>query len=170
MIRNNANLIKWTSYGLAFLLVFFFESCVFNRFPIHGAIPMLAPLVVVAVALFEGPINGAVFGLVIGFFCSSVYYRSSLMMIPLFTLIGAGTGATRKQKIGRSLLGCAVCSLCGMGLLELFQVGKQFLHGNGLPVLLHLAAAEALYTLPFLVPVYALIHAVYQRVRTDFEL
>ena len=54
MIRNNANLIKWTSYALAFLLVFFFECCVLNRFPLHGAIPNLSILVVVAVALFEG--------------------------------------------------------------------------------------------------------------------
>ena len=111
MIRNNANLIKWTSYALAFLLVFFFECCVLNRFPLHGAIPNLSILVVVAVALFEGSINGAIFGLVIGFFCSAVYYRSGLMMIPIYTIIGACTGATRKEKIGRSLLGCAVCSL-----------------------------------------------------------
>ena len=94
MIRNNANLIKWTSYALAFLLVFFFECCVLNRFPLHGAIPNLSILVVVAVALFEGSINGAIFGLVIGFFCSAVYYRSGLMMIPIYTVIGACTGAT----------------------------------------------------------------------------
>lgn len=170
MIRNNANLIKWTSYALAFLVVFFFECCVFNRFPIHGAIPFLAPLVVVAVALFEGPINGGIFGLVIGFFCSAVYYRSGLMMIPLFTLIGAGSGATRTQKIGRSLLGCAICSLGGMLLLELFQVGVHFSQGNDLGVLVQLALPEVLYTLPFLIPIYFLVHAVYRRVRTDFEL
>ena len=50
MGRNNANLIKWISYAVAFLLIFFFESCVFNRFPAFGAVPMLAPLVVTAVA------------------------------------------------------------------------------------------------------------------------
>ena len=170
MIRNNANLIKWTSYALAFLLVFFFECCVLNRFPLHGAIPNLSILVVVAVALFEGSINGAIFGLAIGFFCSAVYYRSGLMMIPIYTVIGACTGATRKEKIGRSLLGCAVCSLGGLIFLELCQILRFFLKGTSLSVLASLALPEALYSLPFFLPIYFLIHAVYKKVRTDYEL
>ena len=159
MIRNNANLIKWTSYALAFLLVFFFECCVLNRFPLHGAIPNLSILVVVAVALFEGSINGAIFGLVIGFFCSAVY-----------SVIGACTGATRKEKIGRSLLGCAVCSLGGLIFLELCQILRFLLKGTSLSVLASLALPEALYSLPFFLPIYFLIHAVYKKVRTDYEL
>lgn len=170
MIRNNANLIKWTSYALAFLLVFFFECCVLNRFPLSGAIPNLSLLVVVAVALFEGSINGAIFGLAIGFFCSAVYYRSGLMMIPIYTIIGACAGATRKEKIGRSLLGCAVCSLGGLIFLEVCQVLRFFLGGTALSVLAALALPEALYSLPFLIPIYFLVHAVYKRVRTDYEL
>ena len=158
MIRNNANLIKWTSYALAFLLVFFFECCVLNRFPLHRAI------------LFEGSINGAIFGLVIGFFCSAVYYRSGLMMIPIYTIIGACTGATRKEKIGRSLLGCAVCSLGGLIFLELCQILRFLLKGTSLSVLVSLALPEALYSLPFFLPIYFLIHAVYKKVRTDYEL
>lgn len=170
MIRNNANFIKWTSYALAFLLVFFFECCVLNRFPICGAIPKLSILVVVAVALFEGSVNGATFGLVIGFFCSAVYYRSGLMMIPIYTIIGAGAGATRKAKIGRSLLGCAACSLGGLVFLELCQIVHFLLKGTAFPVLSSLALPEALYSLPFLIPIYFLIHAVYKKVRTDYEL
>lgn len=170
MIRNNANLIKWTSYALAFLMVFFFECCVLNRFPLYGAIPNLSLLVVVAVALFEGSINGSIFGLAIGFFCSAVYYRSGLMMIPIYTIIGACAGATRKEKIGRSLLGCAVCSLGGLIFLEVCQVLRFFLGGTALSVLAALALPEALYSLPFLIPIYFLVHAVYKRVRTDYEL
>ena len=151
MIRNNANLIKWTSYALAFLLVFFFECCVLNRFPLHGAIPNLSILVVVAVALFEGSINGAIFGLVIGFFCSAVYYRSGLMMIPIYTIIGA-------------------CSLGGLIFLELCQILRFLLKGTSLSVLVSLALPEALYSLPFFLPIYFLIHAVYKKVRTDYEL
>ena len=130
MIRNNANLIKWTSYALAFLLVFFFECCVLNRFPLHGAIPNLSILVVVAVALFEGSINGAIFGLAIGFFCSAV----------------------------------------NLVFLELCQILRFFLKGTSLSVLASLALPEALYSLPFFLPIYFLIHAVYKKVRTDYEL
>lgn len=171
MGRNNANLIKWVSYGAAFLLVFFFESCVLNRFPAFGAVPMLAPLVVTAVALFEGSLNGALFGLIVGFFCSAVYYRSGLMMIPVFTLIGVFTGATRKQKIGRSLLGCAICGLAAMALLELFHMVSGLLfQGNSLPTAAQVALPELVYSMVFLIPIYLLIRTVYRRVRTDTEL
>lgn len=172
MVRNNANLIKWTSYFLAFLVVFFFECCVLNRFPAFNAVPLLAPLVVVAVSLFEGSFSGALFGLGIGFFCSAVYYRAGLLMIPAFSIIGFCTGATRKQKIGRSLLGCAICGLGGMVLLELAQMAFRLLFrsGSSLSALLKVGTAELLYSMVFLIPIYILIRAVYRRVRTDFEL
>lgn len=171
MVRNHANLIKWFSYSVAFLFIFFFESCVFNRFPAFGAIPMMAPLVVVAVALFEGSINGALFGLAVGFFCSAIYYRGGLLMIPLLTIIGACTGATIKQKIGRSLFGCAICGLGGMALLELAHMSYRLLfQGTSLSVLVQVALPELLYSMVFLIPIYLLIRTVYHRVRTDFEL
>lgn len=171
MGRNHANLIKWISYAVAFLLIFFFESCVFNRFPAFGAVPMLAPLVVTAVALFEGSLNGAFFGLAVGFFCSAVYYRSGLMMIPVFTIIGVGAGATRKQKIGRSLLGCAICGLGALALLELCHMASGLLfHGTPLSTLAQVALPELAYSMLFLIPIYLLIRTVYRRVRTDTEL
>lgn len=171
MGRNNANLIKWVSYSAAFLLIFFFESCVFNRFPAFGAIPMLAPLVVVAVALFEGSRNGALFGLAIGFFCSAVYYRGGLLMLPILAIIGIGTGATRKQKIGRSLLGCAICGLGSLTLLELAHMSYRLLFdGVSLATLIQVALPELLYSMVFLIPIYLLIRTVYHRVRTDTEL
>ena len=161
MGRNNANLIKWISYSLVFLLIFFFESCVLNRFPAFGAIPMLAPLVVVAVALFEGSFSGALFGLGVGFFCSAVYYRGGLLMLPILAMIGAGTGATRKQKIGRSLLGCAICGLGGMVLLELAHLSYRLLFdGTPLSALLHIALPELFYSMVFLIPIYLLIRTV----------
>lgn len=171
MGRNNANLVKWTSYAMAFLFVFFFESCVLNRFPAFGAVPILSPLVVTAVALFEGSLNGAFFGLAVGFFCSAVYYRSGLMMIPVFTIIGVCTGATRKQKIGRSLLGCIICGLGGMVLLELCHMASGLLfQGNPLSTVAQVALPELVYSMIFLIPIYLLIRTVYRRVRTDTEL
>lgn len=171
MARSNANLIKWLSYAAAFLVVFFFETCVLNRFPIHHGTPILAPLVVTAVALFEGPVNGAVYGLVVGFFCSAVYYRSGLMMLPVFTIIGALTGTTRTQRIGRSLFGCAICALAGLALLELchIMVGLLF-HGTALLAMVRVALPELIYSMVFLIPVYLLIRTVYRKVRTDSEL
>lgn len=171
MGRNNANLKKWASYAGAFLVVLFFECCVMNRFPAFHATPILSPLVVTAVALFEGPVNGALFGLAAGFFCSAVYYRFGLTMIPVFTLIGALTGGTRQQRIGRSLLGCAICGLGGLVLLELCRMlAGRALHGERFSAMGRIALPELIYSMVFLVPIYLLVRTVYHKVRTDFEL
>ena len=171
MGRSNANFIKWVSYAAAFLFLFFFESCLLNRFPVQHATPVLAPLVVTAVALFEGPVGGAGFGLAAGLFCSAVCYRSGLMAVPVFTLIGALSGATRTQRIGRSLFGCAICALGGLAILELARFANvALLHGSAPRAMLRIAVPELVYSMVFLVPVYLIIRTVYRKVRTDSEL
>lgn len=171
MKRNLGSQIKWGLYAAGFLLVFFFESCVFNRFPISHAVPELAPLAVIAVGCFEGSLSGAVYGLCVGFFCNAVYYRSGAIMIPMCTVLGMCSGFTTGRQIGRTPLGMAVCSILGMALLELGRVGYyHFFGGNPLDTLWSIAIPEALYSLVFALPVYALFWVIYQHYRTDSEL
>lgn len=89
----------------------------------------------------------------------------------MFTIIGVGAGATRKQKIGRSLLGCAICGLGATALLELSHMLSGLLfQGNALSTMVKVALPELVYSMVFLIPVYLLIRTVYRRVRTDSEL
>ena len=93
------------------------------------------------------------------------------MMIPVFTIIGVGAGATIKQKIGRSLLGCVICGLGAMALLELcHMISGLLFQGNPLSTMAQVALPELVYSMVFLIPIYLLIRTVYRRVRTDSEL
>lgn len=171
MKRNLGSQIKWAMYAGAFLLVFFFESCVFNRFPVRHAIPELAPLAVIATACFEGSSSGAVYGLAVGLFCNAVYYRSGGIMIPMCTLMGILSGFTSGRQIGRTPLGMVVCSVAGIALLELGRVGYYHFFGNNpLDTLWRIAIPEAIYSLVFALPVYGLFWLIYQHYRTDTEL
>ena len=62
-------LYKWFFYGLSLLPVWWLELFVLSRFPVLGATPMLLPLAAVAVAVLEGSVSGAGFGLAVG--CSA---------------------------------------------------------------------------------------------------
>lgn len=171
MKRNLGSQIKWALYTGAFLLVFFFESCVFNRFPIRHAVPELAPLAVIAVGCFEGSMSGAVYGLIVGLFCNAVYYRSGAIMIPTCTVMGIVSGFTNGKTIGQTPLGMAVCSVFGMALLECGRVFYyHFFGGNPTDTLWAIAIPEGLYSLAFALPVYVLYWLIYRYYRTDSEL
>lgn len=171
MKRNFGSQIKWSFYAAAFLLVFFLKSCVFNRFPIHHAIPELAPLAVIAVGCLEGSLSGSIFGLAVGLFCNAVYYRSGGIMIPMCTLLGILSGLTTGRQIGRTPLGMVLCSVVGIALLELSRVGYYHFFGkNAVDTLLAIAIPEGLYSLVFALPIYGLFWLVYRKYRTDLEL
>ncbi|GEM_PF-1747686 len=178
MGRNNGSQIKWAAYGLAYVLVFFLKTTIFNRLPFHGAIPELAPIAAAAVGCFEGSFSGALYGLAVGFFSSAVYYRSGTMMIPICTVVGMLSGLTTRRQIGKTVLGGLLCGLVGIFLLECGRVGFYHVFGMNLQetvgismdTLMKLAVPEAEYSALFILPLYFLYAAIYNRFRTDMEL
>lgn len=171
MLRNHGSLIKWLLYTAVFFFLFFLESCVFNRFPICGGIPLLAPLAVITVACFEGSLSGSIMGLAVGVLCSLVYYRGGVLMIPCCTILGVLAGATTTKQIGKTLTGVLLCNVAGMFLLEFVKVWLQHIFQLiELSTLLRIAVPEGLYSLLFALPAYALFWLVYRKFRTDSEL
>jgi hypothetical protein len=171
MGRNNGSQIKWGIYALCYLLVFFVKHCIFNRIPIYGVLPELAPIAVAAVGCFEGSFGGAVYGLVAGLFCSAVYYRGGSMMIPICTLIGMLSGLTTKRQVGKNVLGVLLCGGMGILILECVRIFYYHVFGqNSLETMLSIAVPEGIYSAVFILPIYFLYSWVYRRFRTDLEL
>lgn len=171
MGRNNGSQIKWGMYALAYLAVFFVKNSIFNRIPIYGALPELAPLAVAAVGCFEGSLGGAAYGVAVGLFCSAVYYRGGTMMIPICTLIGMLSGLTTKRQIGKNFLGVCLCGIMSVLVLEGGRVFYyHFLGQNPLPILMKLAVPEGIYSAVFIIPIYFFYSLIYRRFRTDTEL
>lgn len=171
MARNHGSLMKWLCYSGGFLLLFFLESCVLNRFPIAGCIPVLAPLAVVTVACFEGCLSGSIMGLCVGVLCALVYYRGGPIMVPVCTLAGLLAGATTNQQMGKTLPGVLLCNLGGILLLEGAQIWLRcFFRISDLRTLLRIAVPEGLYSLVFALPTYLLFWLIYRRFRTDSNL
>ena len=64
---------KWFVYALALIPVWLLDEFVLNRIPLFGVIPMLLPLAVVAVAVLEGSVAGAGFGMAVGILWELAY-------------------------------------------------------------------------------------------------
>ena len=158
--------IKWFCYALAFLVVVILENEVFARLPVLGVLPIMAPVAVVAVAVFEGATAGTIFGLAAGVFCDSLYLTGGGMTVAC-TLMGLGSGIVAQYAFSASLVGCYICAAVSLAALDGVRVLSYLLRGEALEGLLRIAVPEVLYSLVLTLPVYFIIRAVYQRVGGD---
>ena len=146
-------LIKWGVYALALVPVWFLELFVLNRFPLFGVAPMLLPLAAVCVAVLEGTTAGAGFGLFVGILCDAAYFNTDGAMTVGLCLIGVGAGALAQYVLRQNLVGCLLCSFAALALIDGVRIAARLLAGR-----------EILWSLVFVVPVYALFLWVFRRV------
>lgn len=148
-------LYKWTIYGLALLPVWWLEVFVLNRFPVLGVFPMLLPLAGVAVAVLEGTLAGAGFGLAVGVLCDAVYFGGHGFLTLGLCLIGWGAGAASQYVLSRNFGGCLLCAAAGLVLIDMVRVFAGLFTGlASLPALLRVALPEVLWSLCFVCLLY----------------
>ena len=134
-------MIKWGVYALAILPIWFLEVYVLNRLPVLGVTPMLMPLAAVAAAVLEGATGGAGYGLFVG------------------------AGALAQYALRQNLVGCLLCSFGALLCIDAVRVAVHLLRGSAsLGALLRVAVPEALWSMVFVFPVYALYLWVFHRV------
>ncbi|WP_297290314.1 rod shape-determining protein MreD [uncultured Flavonifractor sp.] len=157
--------IKWGVYTLALLPVWFCELYVLNRFPLFGVAPMLLPLAAMAVAVLEGTMAGAGFGLGVGILCDAVYFNPDGAMTLGLCLLGFGAGALAQYVLRQNLLGCLLCSLLALVCIDAVRILARLLAGSeALPAMLSLAGREIAWSMVFVFPIYALFLWVFRRV------
>ena len=62
------SIFKWLMYSLMLIIFFLLETAVLTRVSLLGVHPLVVPLIVSTVAVFEGPWSGAFFGFSAGIF------------------------------------------------------------------------------------------------------
>ena len=157
--------IKWGMYGLALLPVWFCECFLLNRIPFLPLTPMLLPVAAVSVAVLEGTVAGAGFGLAVGILCDAVYFGTNGAMTVGICVVGIVAGVLAQYLLRQNLLGCLLCSLLALAAIDGVRILARLLRGNGeLGAMLSLAGREILISMIFVFPVYALFLWVYRRV------
>ncbi len=148
-------IIKWLLYGLSVLPVWWLELYVLGNFPVFGVTPLLLPLAVVAVALHEGAVGGAGFGLCVGILCNSLYDGTGGIMTLALTLVGMGVGLMTQYVLSQTLWGQLLTSAMTMGLLS---GGQMLVYWFGdmatLSVLLGVAIPEIFVSLLYVFLLY----------------
>lgn len=158
-------LLKWLLYALGLLPVLALGLYVLPQFPIWGTIPTLLPITAVTVAVFEGPVAGAGFGLFVGILSDSLIPGVPGSMTFGLALLGLCAGAAARYGVRQNMLGCLICSFIALFLINLIRVLFSLLqHKATLGTLASVALPEIFWSLVFLPLIYGIFFWIYQRV------
>ena len=136
----------------AFLLfaLYILQSLVFPHFRILGAAPMLLPLAVVGVSMFEGASRRGGFALCAGILCDISFNQPTIMFTVILTVIGIIVGFLAETVLAHGFL--SFLALCAAVLVVLVSVQMSplfFFSNTARRVLLEAAGLQILYSLVF---------------------
>ena len=157
--------IKWLVYALALLPILILTIFLFPRIPIFGITPALLPVAAITVAVLEGPVGGAGFGLFVGILADALIPGIPGTMTFALSFWGICSGTAARYGVHQNLIGCLICSGGSLILINLVRVLSLFLrHTAPLGTLLLTAAGEIFWSLVFLPLVYGIFLWVFHRV------
>ena len=158
-------LIKWLVYTLALLPILILTLYVFPWIPIFGTIPALLPVAAITVAVLEGPVGGAGFGLFVGILSDALIPGIPGTMTFALCFLGACAGAAARYGVRQNMVGCLICSTGAMFMINLIRVIYLLLRDAApLGILLSTSLAEVFWSLVFLPLIYGIFLWVFRRV------
>lgn len=157
-------LIRLGTHTILLLFVFILQSMVFSRLRIMGIAPLILPVCVVGVALFEGASWGGGFGLAAGVFCDLSFTDTTVFFTVLLLIIGTAIGLLSEFVLARGFPSYLLCSVLTLIVVAFFQM-FPFLVFSGVSAaaLIQVSFAQSLYSLVFALPIYYLARAVSRR-------
>ena len=126
------------------LLAYILQDMVFVRLEILGATPLLLPVAVAAVAMFEGSVRGGLFGLIAGILCDASLGQPAV----LFTTLGE----TVLARGFPSFLACATGALLLSAACQ--AVPLLIYTGASAAQLAITALIQLAYSMLFAIPIY----------------
>lgn len=139
---------KWALYvGLA-LLTMLLQEFLFTRMQIYGIHPMLGGALTAVIAMFEGGIGGAVFGLIVGILqdTATIGYEGYYAIV--YLLCGLFTGFVCEYMFRKSILTALLWALISSAAATLFYYMLFFLITGraGIAALWQVALPEIIYS------------------------
>lgn len=108
-----------------------------------------------AVAVLEGALAGAGFGLAVGVLCDAVYFGGHRLSDAGPVSHRLGRGRRLQYVLSRNFGGCLLCAAAGLVLIDMVRVFAGLFTGlASLPALLRVALPEVLWSLCFVCLLY----------------
>ena len=163
-------IFKWVVYSLATLLLVLLQLFVLNYISPGGITPFLPPMVVGAVASYEGSRASPVYALVFGVLCDLAMAGAPAGFYTLVFTLSALIASLLAENLFSPGFLCSFMSTAVCYLVTALGRCAVFLHrGTASPAAVLLEAGkEYLVTLPCLVLVFLLLRQVHRRTTVDY--
>lgn len=153
--------LKILYYVLFLLFIYVLQTSVFSHFTIKHANPTIFPLVVASAAIFEGCVKGGVIGLFAGMLCDISYNQPTIQFTLILTLLGIFIGILADTVLAKGFPTYLLSSVFALFVSAAAQMFGHIVFRDVSPKeLISLAAAQILYSLLFLLPIYICVRKI----------
>ena len=137
------------------LLAYILQDMVFVRLEILGATPLLLPVAVAAVAMFEGSVRGGLFGLIAGILCDASLGQPAVLFTILLTVCGLVVGTLGETVLARGFPSFLACAAGALLLSAACQAVPLLIYtGASAAQLAITALIQLAYSMLFAIPIY----------------
>ena len=156
--RKNLRLVL---YAVLSLLLYLLQAAVFTRIRIFGVKPLILPVAVVCIALFEGSFTGGIFGLICGVLCDFTMSDSLVLFTVSLTLIGFCVGILSELVLARGFPSCILCSAAVLIICAFLQSFRLlFFYGASPLAIASTGLLQSAYSVLFTLPLYWCVRTV----------
>ena len=155
-------------HALVLFALYVLQAMIFSHLRIFGVTPLILPIMVVGVALFEGPSWGGGFGLAAGVLSDIAFLDATVLFTIALTATGMGVGILSTYFLRRGLPSYILCVGAVLVLITFLQIFPPVVfHGEAPLTVLRVAGLQTLYSLLFTIPLYYLARGLGRRARAD---
>ncbi len=141
-------------YLLYLFLCLLVQTMLLSRLRIAGVCPFALPAAAVAVGMFEGPVWGVLYSLLLGYFADMAYVENTVLFTILFPALAFATGFISQFFINRRFFAFMGAALMGLLTTGLMQMLRTVAVDTFAPVMIRTVLLQTLWSLPFAVLAY----------------
>lgn len=152
---------------LLLFLLYILQTSVFTHLRLFGVYPLLLPLAVVGIGLFEDGFSGGVWGIVAGLLCDISLADSRVLFTVSLAVTGFITGFLSEFILARGFPTYFILSFLVLALLSFLQMFRYLVFDHiSFKVLYPVAINQTLYSAIFIIPVYYQVKRVTRKPRS----
>ena len=169
MLARNETIFKWALYAGATLLFFLLQGALLQRLTLWGVIPFVFPVLTAVLGMYEGPLPGSIYGLILGVLCDLLLPGPIPCFYTLaFPAAGLCAGLLSQSLLPAGFLCAAAATVQAFFLTDLFHVFLLWVRGKAAWAAgARLFAQETCVSAVLIVPVVVLFSAVFRRTHLD---
>ena len=124
------------------------QTILLSRFRIAGICPYALPAVAVALGMFDGPVGGVLYSLVLGYFADMAFVENTVLFTVLFPALAFAAGFIAQFFINRRFFAYMGAALLGLAITALGQLLHTSTMDGFSGVMLQTALLQTLWSLP----------------------